>query len=227
MAITQARRRRAGVAIAAVGAVAFIAVGGGLAAGTLGSNEQPSPIAPPSVPSSESPSVQDGAEESPASLEAFGTELDEIFVQVTGWAISDPFPDDYDYAFNGPCSRNWGKGATSGYDGGAPAPGPVGTPVLPIGMGGYGFSSEAEASDAAGTFVESLESCAATAWRTQPIAQTGAVLAFSATGAAWIQQVGTHVDVLQVPTTEGPPPRGVQVDVAEWMVAYRTSKEQD
>jgi len=67
----------------------------------------------------------------------------------------------------------------------------------------------------------------ATAWRAQPIARTGAVLASSTTGVAWIQQTGDHVDVLQVATTDGPPPVGVHVEVSEWMVAYRTWQEQD
>ena len=214
-AIKQARRRRAGVAVAA--AVAVIAVGGGVAAGTLGGSDQPSPIGEPTTPSSASPTVQESAEPSPASIGAFETELDAILVQVPGWAISDTFTDDYDYAFNGPCSGNWGKGATSGGDGG----------IAGAGIGGHGFPSEAQASDAAARFVENLESCTATAWQTQPIAQTGAVLASSATGVAWIQQKGDHVDVLQVPTTDGPPPVGVQVEVAEWMVAYRTWQEQD
>jgi len=137
---------------------------------------------------------------------------------VPGWAITnDPAFTDYDYAFNGPCSGDWGKGAMSGGDGGLSGW---------IGIGGFGFPSVAQASDAAARFVEILESCRATAWRTQPIAQSGAVLASSADAVAWIQQKGDRVGVLQVPTTDGPPPVGVQVEVAEWMVAYNAWQEQ-
>lgn len=212
------RRGRRRVVMAAAGAVAFIAMGGGLAAGTLGGSDQPSLIGEPTTPSPESPTVPESAEASPASAWALGTELHAMLVQVPGWAITDnPAYTNYDYAFNGPCSGNWGRGATSGGDGG----------LASAGIGGAGFRSEAQASEAAARFVENLESCTATAWRTQPIAQTGAVLASSANGVAWIQQMGDTVRVLQVPTTDGPPPLGVQVEVAEWIVAYDTWQEQN
>jgi hypothetical protein len=219
-AIKQAQRRPAKVAAAAAGAVAIIAVGGALATGTLAGSDQPSPIEEPTTPSSAPPTVQESAEPSSASIGTLSRELNAVFDQVPGWAISDTFPDDYDYAFNGPCSGgldDWGRGATSGGDGG----------VARAGVGGLGFPSEAKASHAAARFVGNLESCTATAWRTQPIARTRAVLASSATGVAWIQRMGDTVVVLQVPTTDGPPPLGVQVEVAEWMVAYHTWQEQD
>ena len=44
------------------------------------------------------------------------------------------------------------------------------------------------------------------------------------TGVAWIQQTGDHVDVLQVATTDGPPPVGVHVEVSEWMVLRMESE---
>ena len=125
-----------------------------------------------------------------------------------GWAI----PPDYDYALNGPCSGNWAKGATSRGE---------------EGIGGASFPSKAQASDAVARFVENLESCTATAWRTQPIASNGAVLASSTDAVAWVQQMRADVTVLQVSTTDGPPPVGVQIEVAEWMVAYRTYQEQN
>ncbi|HSS66932.1 MAG TPA: hypothetical protein VLK34_00170 [Nocardioidaceae bacterium] len=216
-AIKQARRRRAQVAVAAVGAVAFIVAGGALAVGTHRDSDQPSPTTDPTTASPTTP--RDSAEPTPISLPDLTASLHAILAQVPAWAITNipPFPDDYDYAFNGPCSGNWGKGATSGSDGG----------VAEAGIGHAGFSSEAQASDAAARFVENLKSCTATAWRTRPIAQTGSVLALSSTGVAWIQQNGTDVQVLQVPTTDGPPPVGVQVEVTEWMVAYSTWQEQN
>ena len=146
--------------------------------------------------------------------------MDTILEKAPGWTINDgPVGDGYDYAFNGPCSGNWTEGATSGADGAAP--GRWG------GMGIAGFPTAAQASDAAARFVENLKSCTSTEWRTQPIARTGAVLAFSADAVAWIQRTDDTVDVLQVRTNDGAPPVGVQVEVAEWMVAYRTWQEQN
>ena len=213
------RGRRRVVMVATAGAVAFIAVGGGLSAGSLGSSDQLLWVGEPPVSSSESPPVQESAEP-PDSLDAFGTELDAILEQVPSWAITDDYPSGYDYAFNGRCSGNWGEGATGGGDGGVPG-------RSAAGMGHLGFLTVAQASDAAARFVENLTSCTATEWRTQPIPRTGAVLASSPGAVAWIQRTGDTVDVLQVRTNHGPPPFGVQVEVAEWMVAYRTWQEQN
>lgn len=209
---TRRGRRRIAMAVAAV---AVIAVGGGLAAETLGGSDQPSPIGEPTTPSSELPTVQESAE-SPASIDAFGEELDAILAQLPGRAISNgPFPTGYDYAFNGPCSGNWMKGAAGGGDGGIGSSG--------AGLGSAGWPKEAQASDAAARFTENLTSCTATEWRTRLIEQQpGAVLASSADAVTWIQQMGTDVWVLQVPMTGGPPPVGVQVEVAEWMADYIT-----
>ena len=91
-------------------------------------------------------------------------------------------------------------------------------------LGTIYFPSETHASDAAAKLIEDLESCTATAWATQPIAQTGAVLASSADAVAWIQHTGADVMVLLVPTTDGPPPAGIQVEVTEWMVAHPHSR---
>ena len=203
-------------------AVAIIVVGGGVAAGSLGGSDQPSPIGEPTTPSLESPTVSESAESSPAVVQDLDTQLDEILGQVPGWAIGSPprFPE-YDYAFNGPCSGDSSllKDSNGAADGGA-------SRGLPVGLGKAHFPSEAQASEAAARFVENLETCTVTAWRTQPIAQTGAVLAYSADAVTWIQQKGHYVDVLQVPTTDGPPPVSVQVEVAEWMVAFITRDEQ-
>lgn len=192
-AIKQARQRRAKVAAAAAVAVAFIAVGGGLAAGTLGGSDRPSPIGEPTTPSPTT--VPETAE--PGSL-------GDIVGQVPGWTLPAESVTVHDSAFSGPCSGDWGKGATGGGSAGGDY---------------FRFPTAAQASDAAGRLIENLESCTATAWRTQPIAQTGTVLATSANGVAWIQQNGDHVDVLQLATADGPPPLHVQVEVAEWVAA--------
>lgn len=210
------RRGRRRVVMVAAATAAAIAMGGGLAAGSLGGSDQRSLIGEPTTPSPTEP-------ESPArrpSWQSLGTELEAIMEQAPGWAVATN-PDytdytDYDYAFNGPCTGNWAKGATSGSDGGLA----TFDETSSVGIGTTGFASEDQASDAVTRFVENLASCTATAWRTQPIAGTGAVLASSADAVTWIQREGADVLVLQVPTTDGPPTVGVQVAVAEWMVPY-------
>ena len=153
--------------------------------------------------------------------------LGQSWTHYSTWSPAGPsprpatYPEDYDYALNGPCSGDWDEGAISGGDGGI-----FGT-SLDVGHGKAGFSSEAQASDAAAEFVENLASCTATAWRTQPIPQTGAVLASSDHAVAWIQEGHREVHVLQAPTIDGPPPASVQVAVAEWLVAYITEENTD
>lgn len=214
----RASRRRRRRRVATVGAVAFIVVGGGLATVSLDGRDQL--IGEPATTSSASPTVQESAGP-PTSPYAFGKALDAILEQVPGWASADgPYPTGFDYAFNGPCSGNWTDGATGGGDGGAPYS------TSSDGMGHAGFPTAAQASDALASLVQNLTDCTATKWRTQPIARPGAVLASSAHAVAWIQRTGDTVRILQVRTTDGPPPVRVQVEVAEWMAAYHTWLEQ-
>ena len=63
--------------------------------------------------------------------------------------------------------------------------------------------------------MQNLRSCTTLAWQTQPIGQTGTVLATSAAGVIWVHQQGATVATLQVPTSDGPPPPSVQVAVAD------------
>lgn len=212
------RGRRRVVLVSVAGILAFIAVGGAVAAGTLGSSDQVAPIGEPTSPTPTA--TQESIKPTPPSLPALAADLETIVAQVPGWAIAYNLPDDYDYAFNGPCSGgldDWGRGSVTGGDGG----------VGRAGIGGLGFPSRAQASDAAARLVDNLESCTITEWRTQPIAQTAAVLAYSADAVTWIQHTGRDVRVLQMATTDGPPPATVQVEVAEWMVAYSRWQDQD
>lgn len=216
------RRRRRVVSVAAT--VASIAVAGGLAAGSLGGSDQVSPVGDPTTPPSESPTVQQ-TEAPPTSAQTLGRELHAILDGVPGWDIpEEPDYTGYDYAFNGPCAGTWTDGSISGSDGGAPSPAGEKTYA---GIGSAGFPSEARAADAAARFVVNLGSCSATAWRTQQLARAGAVLASSPDGVAWIQQTGPDVRVLQVPTSDGPPPRDVQLQVADWLVDYNAWQNSD
>ena len=211
-AIKQAHRRGRTIAATAAAAVAAIAVGGGLAAGTLGGSGRISPVEEPEPASSESPVVvEEGPEASPGSDEFLRTELGETLTQVPDWAVTDIDP-----TILHPCGGDGGDW-TSGATGGSGGDIDMGTPgeSTAVWADELGFPSAARASDAAALLVENLASCTAIAWQTQPIAETGAVLASSATGVIWIQQKGATVATLQVPTIDGPPPLDVQVQVAD------------
>ena len=177
---TRRGRRRIAMAAAATAAVriaGIVAVADGDTSGAAtslrrsGNPRRPRPVA----------TVRESAEPTPTTVWGLSAQLDAIVAQVPGWSIADTLPPTttHDYAFNGPCSGRLGKGAEIGQLTGASAR-PASARMR--------FPSEARASDAAARFVENLESCTATAWRTQPIAQTGAVLASSADAVAWIQQ---------------------------------------
>lgn len=222
-AIKKAVRRRAMVAVAAGFAVACIAVGGVVAVGSVGGGDRPAPSGGPTTPvtSASDPSTPRTPAGSHAALYELGQELDALLTTVPGWTVTGGFPEGYDYAFNGRCSGSWTSDATSGSDGGAP-----GDPGLAVGIGTAGFPSAARAADAVDAFVHDLETCTATAWRARPIGQTGALLASSKTAVTWIQRTGAVVRVLQVTTPDGPPPEGVQIAVADWLVAYNTWQQE-
>lgn len=202
-AIKRARQRRTTLAAAAVAmVVAFIAVGGALAAGTLGGSDQPSPIDEPTLPT---------PEVSPNNGEIFETEFRKVVARVPDWSIADNQP-----MFTGaPCAGNWSSSAT-GFGGGnfdVSTNGEAGQVWHEV----MGFPSSAEASDAVDRLVENLASCKTVAWQTEPIAQTGAVLVSSADGLMWIHQNGKELSILEAATTDGPPPLGVQVEIADLM----------
>ena len=201
------RRRRRHVTIAGMAVVAGVAVGGGLAAGDLGGRDELS-FATPTAQAS-----------APASMEAFGALLAPLVEQVPGWARGRSWPEGTEYAFNGPCAGRWTGGATSGGDGGAA--------TVPVGLGSAGFVTASHASDAAASLIERLRSCTTTEWRTEPIAETGSVLATSTGTVLWIHRTGDTVDLLQVAPADGAPSVDVQVAVTEWLTAYRTWQEQD
>lgn len=204
------RGRRRVATIAATSLVVLVAASGAVATGTLRGTDEPAPVGEPTT--SPPTPVDDSAAPTPTTLTGLSEQLEVFLAQASGWSVSDTLPPDYDYAFNGPCAGDWREDAMSGSDGG------IGRAA---GIGGAGFASKAQASDAISRYVEQLESCTVTDWQTRPIAQTGAVLAISPYGVAWIRQLAADVRVLQVPTTDGPPPEEVQVQVAEWIVSYQ------
>ena len=131
--------------------------------------------------------------------------------QVPGWAVADSDP-----TILHPCGGEWSASALGGSGGTIPPR---------VWADEVGFASAARASNATALLAANLVSCTAVTWRTQPIAQTGAVLASSSTGVIWIYQKGATVATLQVPTTDGPPPLAVQVEVADLIRLSTRGKE--
>lgn len=208
MAIRQAHQRRLRIAPAVAAVVAAIAVAGGLAAeATLGGRDQLPPIGAPTQSPPESPKVRTTPEPPPISDETFREELKRTLAQVPGWTITKG-----DYTLLSACAGDWSSNA-SGWGGGSidvQTNGEAGSVWSDRG----GYPSAAAAANAVDRLVENLPSCTTGEWRTQPIKRSGAVMASSTTGVVWILQNGATVSTLQVPTSDGPPPHAVQVEVA-------------
>ncbi len=207
-AIKQARRRRWKVAIAAVAAVSVIAAGSGFAAANLGGSGRLSPLEGPALASPQPPTISESAEAAPGSDAFFRARLQESLAHVPGWAISDNAP-----TILHPCGGDWSVGAGGGSGGNITFDSSV--DPMSVWSANIGFSSAAQASDAATRLVENLNSCTDLQWRTEPIKRSGAVLASSTLGVIWIHQRGAGVAMLEVPTADGPPPLDVQVEVAD------------
>ena len=146
--------------------------------------------------------------------------LRETLTSVPGWTMSDPAVVDHPSLHR--CERDWmegpggrGSGANLGLSVNPDDPPPVagGTEI-------EGFLNPRHAERAMDRLVGNLRSCTAKSWDTQPIGQTGAVLAFHDAGVVWIHQRGTHVATLAVATTDGPPPLAVQVEVADLIYSW-------
>jgi hypothetical protein len=211
-AIRQARRRRAMTAVVAAGAVALIAVGGGLVAGTDGGSDRISPINEPTQPSTEPPTVNQSAEPAPDGGDPFATQLRRIVAQAPDWTLTDTASLGSDSSF-AVCAGDWGAG---GFGGGNIS---MGTPEEPATAVGVTYGVRGVPSAAKARLVDNLASCTAYSWRTRAIADTGAVLAYSADGVVWIHRRGGEISTLEVGTTDGPPPPTVQIEVADLMWA--------
>jgi hypothetical protein len=201
-------RRRRIVSVAAVAAAGVLAVG--IAQAPLWDGERD--LQPATAPSAAAPS--EPAEASADKSEIFETKLRKVVAQVPDWSITDT----QSLSSSAPCAGDWQSAATGAGGGGfnvwtAGRIGQVWAEVI-------GFPSAAEASDAVDLLVANLASCQAVAWQTQPIADTGVVLASSADGLMRIRQNGEELSILEVPTTDGPPPLDVQVEVADLMSEF-------
>jgi hypothetical protein len=196
-------RRRRTVSAVVVAAAVVLAVGIAQAWVSDGPRDvQPAPAPSPTVAS-------DPAEESLQDDELFASELRRIVAQVPGWSIADA----QELLLSAPCAGSWSSAAT-GFSGGnfdVRTNGEAGQ----VWHGRMGFPSAAEASHAIDRLVDNLASCTTVAWQTRPIAGAGSVLASSPDGLAWIHQDGEGVSILEMVTTDGPPPLGVQVEIAD------------
>lgn len=210
-AIRQAHQRRLKIAPAAAAVVVAIAVAGFLGVeATLDGRDQLSPIGEPTQSPPESPNVRQTPDPSPISDEVLREELRRTLAQVPGWTITNGntivFPS---------CAGDWSSNAL-GMGGGS-------FYIQTNGEGGSvwsdrsGYPSAAQAADAVDRLVEN---CATGEWQTQPIQGYGAVMASSTTGVVWILQNGATVSTLRVPTTDGPPPYDVQVEVADLIYSW-------
>jgi hypothetical protein len=201
------RRRRL---VSATAVAAVVVLGVGIAQISLSDGErglEPAPAPSPTV-------APDPPDQSPGDDDAFAADLRAIVAQVPAWSV----PDTQEMFHNSRCAGDWST-AASGASGGNfdvqtnGAQGQVWHEMI-------GFPSEAVASDAVDQLVENLTSCRTVTWQTREIGRTGAVLASSADGLLWLHQYGAGLSILSVATTDGPPPRGVQNEVAELMSAY-------
>jgi hypothetical protein len=198
-------RRRRTVSVAAVAAAAVLTVG--LVQASLSdvhSELQPAPAA-------SSPAPTDPVEPLRIDGDPFATEFNKIVAQVPDWSIADI----QEMFTNEPCAGDWSSAARGGSGGNFDVrtngdPGQVWHDVI-------GFPSAAQASAAVDRLVRNLASCKEVDWETQPIAQTGAVLASSVHGLMWIQQNGKELSTLTAVTNDGPPPMAIQIKIADLM----------
>jgi hypothetical protein len=200
-------RRRRTVSVAAAAAAVLLAVGIVQAELPDGRQDlQPAPA--PSVPAPPDPT-----EAAPPNGEVFEREMRQLLARVPGWSIADK-----QLLFTAtPCAGSWSSAATGSGGGNfdvstSGRPGQMWHEVV-------GFTSAAEATSAVDRLVENLASCTTVEWRTAPIILTGARLASSADGVIWVYRNRAAVSILEVVTTEGPPPLSVQREVAQLMWA--------
>lgn len=198
-------RRRRTVSVAAVAAAVVLTVG--LVQASL--SDDSSELQPTPAPSSPVPS--ESVEPLRIEGDPFATMFNKIVAQVPDWSIADI----QEMFTNEPCAGDWSSTAQGAGGGNFDVrtngePGQVWHTAM-------GFQSAAQASAAVDRLVKNLASCKEVAWQTQPIAQTGAVLASSAHGLMWIQQNGKQLSTLDAVTNDGPPPLAIQVKIADLM----------
>lgn len=210
-------RRRRTVSVAAGAAAAVLAVG--IAQASLPADQ--GDLQPADVPSHPAPSeaVEASPDDGGSPVADVMVEpvrrkhgfVPHIVMEVPGWSLVDG-----EQFLHLECAFDWAvPGAVSGNSGGIDVT--VNGERGQVSATTSVFSSTSEASQGVTRLVEDLNSCAAVAWQTQPIAETGAVLASSGEGLIWIKQNGKEVSTLDAVTNDGPPPLDVQVEIAEFM----------
>lgn len=200
------RRRRTVAAVVVVSAV-VLTVGLGQAS-LVGDSSELQPAPAPSSPARSGP-----VEPLRVDGDPFATKFNKIVAQVPDWSIADT-----QRLFTiEPCAGDWSSKAEGA--GGGNFDVRINGELGQVWGETVGFRSAAQASAAVERLIENLASCTEVAWQTQPIAQTGAVLASSAQGLIWVQKNGKDLSILQAATTHGPPPLAIQVEIAELMAS--------
>jgi hypothetical protein len=198
-------RRRRTVSVATLAAAVVLTVGL-VQASLLNDPSEPQP-----APAPASPAPSDPVEPLRVKGDPFATEFNEIVAQVPDWSIADT----QEIFHNGPCAGQWSSSDEGGSGGNfdVRTNGELGQVWGDM----IWFPSAAQASAARDRLVRGLVSCEEVAWQAQPIARTGAVIAFSANGLIWVQQRGKRISTLSAVTNDGPPPLDVQVEIADLM----------
>lgn len=212
-----ARRRRV---ISAAAVAAGVVLTGGVLQKSPPSDSselQPAPAPSSTAPSSVAPS--DSVEPLRIKGDAFATKFNKIVAQVPDWFIAD----DQQMFTLEPCAGDWSSTAMGSRGGNfdVRVNGQSGQ-VMHIRMG---FASTAQASAAVDRFVRNLESCDEVAWHTQPIDQTGGLLASSAYGLVWVQQNSKELSTIDAVTDAGPPPPAVVTAIGELMRSHLAQRD--
>lgn len=206
LVVRQVKRRR--MTVAASAALVVVAVTGGLAALTGADSDRVSLIDQPAAPPKASPTEQEGVAGRALSAESFRIGVGETLSEVPGWTLNDSDP-----TMLTPCAGQWTLNARGGSGGSFDIPSTGAR--RQVWSQTIGFHTAAQAAGAMAALAQNLASCPTLAWRIQPIARTGALLASSPLGVVWIRQQGAAVATLQAPTADGPPPLDAQVSIAE------------
>lgn len=198
-------RRRRTISVAAV--TAAVVLTAGLVLTSM--PDDLSELQPAPAPSSPSPAPSEPVKPLRVEGDPFATEFNKIVAQVPGWSIADT----QEIFHSGPCAGQWSSSEVGGSGGNfdVRTNGELGQVWGDM----IRFPSAAQASAAVDRLVKGLVSCEDVAWQAQPIARTGAVMAFSADGLMWVQQSGQRVSTLSAVTNDGPPPMDVQVEIGD------------
>ena len=207
-AVRRGRRRAARVGAAIVAVIA------GTAIAFAGADREagPAPADRPQLERSAAPDTERSGPLPPMSPERFEMEVRATLARASGWVVLDSDP----WLLPGACEGDWAE--SGGFGGGSFS---VATSERPASVWAdkLHFPTARRAAAAVNGLPDYFAPCAET-WQTAPVAQTGAVLAYSDEGVVFVQRQGSSVATLQIPTADGPPSADVQAEIVELLEAY-------